>query len=152
MLSLVTCETRRRLSPGTHRAPASVEPGPVTGAALPGSVRLSRAASETRDHRRETGGVRGQAGTGGPSPDVTRALTSARPLVTLCSASVSGVTRPVSCPRPNLGGSVRVSRLASHHPGPGTLIGDIRGQATLATLARATNERRWRGHTGPPVT
>ena len=76
LLSLVTCETRRRLlSPGTLGARLLPEWGrvsPVTGAALPGGVRLSRA----RDGRvrRETTGEREPGLRGGDrraSSDVT---------------------------------------------------------------------------------
>ena len=145
LLSLVTCETRRRLSPGTLLTLLS------SCKSRPGWLeQLCRAlsASAERRVRRETTGerrVRGQAGTGGPSPDVTRALTPASGHTPLTSLGVrcnqASELSPAWPRRPRA--SVELSWPPP--PGcPGTLIGDIRGQAT----SRHSHGRQMRGGGG----
>ena len=128
-------DTRRRLSPGTPGAePGYCECRAGSGAGLCVDTRpgVARERRETTGKRRVLCGQ--QAGTGGPSPDVTRADVSSQRAV---ATGQSWVTRPHS--QLSLRGPVRLSRLlASRHD---TRIGDIRHIGDIATLARATNQR-----------
>ena len=114
------------------------EPARVTGAALPGCVRLSPVSGEWDERppaqRDGCGARRGQAGHHPMSPG---------PLVVTLH---SPVTRPLSPAWPR---RLLLSWAGLHHP---ELPGDTHwwhpGTGDIATLTRATNERRWRGHGG----
>ena len=134
LLSLVTCGHTEEAEPWDTRSPGYCECRAGSGAGLCVDTRpgVARERRETTGKRRVLCGQ--QAGTGGPSPDVTRADVSSQRAV----ATSSGVTRPHWAAL-SLRGPVRVSRLlASRHD---TRIGDIRHIGDIATLARATNRR-----------